>query len=358
MRTALFIRSAVSISAQQSFEPEYFLKPVRVSDNGKLFALDAPYEKYIPPVPIRRMGRILKTAISAALEALKQAGIERPDGILTGTGRGSVSDLQSFVKDLILLDEAALNPTSFIQSTYNSPNGWIALFTGCRGYNQTFVHRGCSFELAVLDAHLFARESERAVNLLVGGYDDLTDEYFQIRGKRQYWKLPPVPSLDILKHSDTPGTVAGEGANFFVLSSEPTGATCCLDGVELIYHADPIQLQEAVERLLKQCEMKVDDIHLVLAGLSGDSVRDSFYKPILQLFSGKPVGVYKPFCGEFETAGAFAVWLANFMFKNDKLPSELFLCNPVTSVKGPILVINDFIQGSASVMLLSPVTTD
>lgn len=354
MRTALFIRTAVAISAQQSFEPEHFLKPIQTSNNGMLYALDVPYQNYIPPVPIRRMSRVLKMAISAAIEALRQAGIEQPDAILTGTGRGSVTDMQGFVRDLIVLEEGAMNPTLFIQSTYNSPIGWIAMLTGCRAYNQTFVHRGCSFELALIDAQLCAAEAEKPMSLLVGSYEELTEDYVKIRGKRGYWKQPATLSLDILKHSDTPGSLAGEGAAFFLLTTEASGASAIINGVEIIYFADPDKVRDAVCRVLNEAGLNASDIALVITGQSGDCVRDKLYGPSLQLFPEKPVAAFKPLCGEFETAGSFGLWLANFMLKSDKLPSDLFLYNPVTRVHGPTLVINDFIQGPASVMLLSP----
>src|SRR5690349_8280470 len=117
MKQALYIRAATAISPQQSFAPEGFLNPLITSNNGRLYAIDAPYDQYISPVAIRRMSRIMKMTISAAMQCLSEAGVKTPDAIITGTGRGGVTDMEVSVKDMIRLEEGSMNPTAFIQST-------------------------------------------------------------------------------------------------------------------------------------------------------------------------------------------------------------------------------------------------
>ena len=145
MMQPIYISSGSIISPQQHFEDEGFLLDIKSTDAEALYITDPNYRNYINPVAIRRMSKMLKMGISTGMNCLKQAGIETPDAIITGTGRGSMLDMEQFLLDMIKLEEEALTPTAFIQSTYNSVNGWLALKTKCKGYSQTYVHRGTSF---------------------------------------------------------------------------------------------------------------------------------------------------------------------------------------------------------------------
>src|SRR5690606_27512480 len=140
--------------------------------DGKLFVQEPDYREFINPVAIRRMSRLIKMGIGCGMKALQEANVKKPDAIITGTGLGSMTDTEKFLKDMILLKEEALNPTYFIQSTYNSINGWISLQTKSTGYSQTYVHRGLSIEMALLDAQLFLNETEEDKYVLAGGFDE------------------------------------------------------------------------------------------------------------------------------------------------------------------------------------------
>src|SRR6478736_199948 len=99
---------------------------------------------------------------------------------------------------MIEQNEQLLTPTAFIQSTHNTIGAQIALLLGCNGYNNAFVHRGFSFESALLDAALLIRENE-ADNILVGAIDELTDRSFEILQRFGLYKKEPVSTLDLFK---------------------------------------------------------------------------------------------------------------------------------------------------------------
>jgi len=61
---------------------------------------------------------------------------------------------EKFLDGLIAGDETMLNPTPFIQSTFNTVGAQIALLRGLHCYNTTYVHRWTSFENALTDAAL------------------------------------------------------------------------------------------------------------------------------------------------------------------------------------------------------------
>ena len=356
MKQRMFLKAASAISPQHTFYPDAFLAPVVHTGDGKLRVIDPDYRPYINPVAIRRMSRLMRMAISAAMQCLKDAGVDTPDAIITGTGRGSMTDMEVFMKDMILLKEEALNPTIFIQSTYNAPNGWIALQSKSTAYNQTYVHRGCSFELALLDAQLLMAETDKPKNILAGCYDELTDEYVVIKEKRDYWKIPIPPSLDLYQHNNTPGTISGEGATFFTFSNKPGDARAIIEDVQLLQSATSADLARETESLLARHSMEVSSIDLVLTGLNADSRHNELYGSVLQFLGPEtPVGVFKHLCGEYDTATGFGLWLANRILQMESVPEILLLNKHVVAVPKHLLLINHYITGSAVVMLLSRV---
>src|SRR5690606_22314402 len=108
------------------------------------------------------------------------------DGVIIGTAKGSMLDTEKFIKDLDYYKEESMNPTPFIASTYNAVNGAIALTTQTTVYHQTYVNRGSSFENALLDAQMLCAESSDNIFVLVGGFEELTEEYYALKNKLNY----------------------------------------------------------------------------------------------------------------------------------------------------------------------------
>ena len=103
----------------------------------------------------RRMSRVVKSGVAAGIESLLEFGARAPiDAIITATGLGCIADSEKFLDGLIAGDETMLNPTPFIQSTFNTVGAQIALLRGLHCYNTTYAHRWTSFENALTDAAL------------------------------------------------------------------------------------------------------------------------------------------------------------------------------------------------------------
>ena len=122
----------------------------------------------------RRMSRVVKSGVAAGIESLREFGARAPiDAIITATGLGCIADSEKFLDGLIAGDETMLNPTPFIQSTFNTVGAQIALLRGLHCYNTTYVHRWTSFENALTDAALrIGAGWSQAV--LVGAFDETT----------------------------------------------------------------------------------------------------------------------------------------------------------------------------------------
>jgi 3-oxoacyl-[acyl-carrier-protein] synthase II len=243
---------------------------------ARLHAVEPDYAKLIDPKLIRRMSRIIRMGVAAALECLNGAV---PDAILTGTAYGCLEDTTIFLKRMIDNKEEMLTPTAFIQSTHNTVGAQIALLLQCHGYNNTFVHRGFSFESALLDALMLLHEGE-ARNVLVGGIDEITDTSHAI-----------LTRFGLYRH----GAVNGEGAAFFHLDTEGPGVV--LEALETFYK--PTTTTHIAAFLARHAPPD-----LVLIGLNGDPANDRVYEA---LFPGILTETFKDQCGEYPTATAYAL---------------------------------------------------
>src|SRR5256885_61884 len=170
---ALYINGISAISPQVTFENSVFLPEVKEYTANKMYVLDADYSKFFDAVSIRRMSRLVKFGSAAGLEALKDAGIRAPGAISTGTGYGLIEVSQKFLTSVIESNETIVSPTAFIQSTHNTISSNIALLCGCHAHNNTFSHKGFSFESALTDAFLLSKEN--VDNILVGAYDEVSE---------------------------------------------------------------------------------------------------------------------------------------------------------------------------------------
>lgn len=120
----------------------------------------------------RRMSRIIKMAVSTAVECLGSVEeIDAIDAIVTATGWGCLADSERFLRNAITDKEQLLNPTPFIQSTFNTVGGQIALMRHNHCYNTTYVHRSHGFEDALLDALMRLADGDSR-DVLVGAFDE------------------------------------------------------------------------------------------------------------------------------------------------------------------------------------------
>ena len=61
----------------------------------------ADYKEYISPKEGRRMGKLMKAATLTSLMALREAGIECPDAIITATANGMLETSEKFLVDMV-----------------------------------------------------------------------------------------------------------------------------------------------------------------------------------------------------------------------------------------------------------------
>jgi 3-oxoacyl-[acyl-carrier-protein] synthase II len=349
-----FINGIGIISAQGTGEPGFLDEP-RESVSDYLKAIDPDYKQYINPIASRRMSRLIKMGITSARAALADAGCEMPDAIITGTGLGSVEDTEKLLAE-INTAQNIVNPTPFIQSTYNTISSQIAINLKCHNYNSTYVHRSFSIESALQDG-LSQIEEGMAANVLAGGIDELTLIHLNIIRRMNHWKMMPVSNFR-LREYDSPGALAGEGSAYFVMGNEKRSSTyCSLKGVRTLYDPQgPEEIAGVLRDFLSSMHLGPDDVSFLLAGYNGDREYDPVYDQVRELvFPSTPVGWFKHLSGEYYTCTGFGCWVASNILKRQEVP-EAVIHNlvPPREIRN-ILVYNQYRMKNQSLMLLSRV---
>jgi 3-oxoacyl-[acyl-carrier-protein] synthase II len=318
----MYIRATGNISPQSTFGHVPFLtEPVEYFTN-RLTCIEPDYKNFIDAKMIRRMSRIIKMGVAAASECLQEANIKIPDAIITGTAYGCLEDTGVFLTKMVEQKEEMLTPTAFIQSTHNTVGAQVALILHCHNYNNTFVHRGFSFESALLDAMMLLDENE-AKNILVGSVDEITNISHAVINRFGLYKQNSLSNFELFL-SNTKGTIAGEGAAFFLLSSQQSENNYAqLDALTTFYKPASInEVKNQVSAFLNLHSVSVNNIDLIITGKNGDINDDKIYEEANEsVFKNKPSINYKHLCGEYPTATGFALWLAANIIKTNTIPS-------------------------------------
>lgn len=313
---------SIYIHRMSAINPQTGVEGGRMLSQGKrLMAVEPDYKLCIPDAGIRRrMSRMVKMGVAAAMECLKDYDPCEIDAIITATGLGCLGDTEKFMNSVLDNNERLLNPTAFIQSTFNTIGAQIALLCKNHHYNMTYVHRGFSFESALWDAQMMLEEEE-ADRVLVGGVDELTETQYRIMERMGFWK----------------NRVAGEGAHFFILGGKTEDCLGKIGGMLMFRGPMPsAEVEVRIGHFLESRQIKVEEIDLVLLG----------DERVPGLFSDSFTLDFKQYGGEYHTASAFALWLGS-----DLLGGQEVWDIPVKDVKR-VLIYNNYRDVNHSVILL------
>lgn len=268
-------------------QPVFIINSSSIASDGTVAGLTMPavepdYKEIITDATLRRrMSRFVKMGVACGLECLGQTS--DIDAVITATGLGCLSDTEKFIESIVVNNERLLNPTPFIQSTFNTVGGQLALLKGIHSYNVTYVHRGLSFESALIDAALLVADGAR--NVLVGAIDEITAASADVQRRMGLLKNYPL----------------GEGSQFFMLAAKADAAPAVCD-IETHTGLIDSEFVSVIESFIQRNNLRLDDIDCVL---SGSSVAE-------KMFGDKAVD-FKKQCGEYQTATAFALWKATQM---------------------------------------------
>ena len=193
-------------------------KHLYISDASYVSSDEPDYKEVITDANLRRrMGRLLKMAVWCGLKSLDDVPSEMVAGIITSTGAGFMKDTISFGSSIFDREETLLNPSPFMQSTFNTASGYIALIRKIHAYNTTYVQQADGFAASLVDAAMLLDDAGEGNVVLVGAFDEVTPEVDVIRQRLGLYRVGDgfLP--------------LGEGAAAFLLSAAmPTdGSESC-----------------------------------------------------------------------------------------------------------------------------------
>ncbi|RAK24981.1 3-oxoacyl-(acyl-carrier-protein) synthase [Flavobacterium aquaticum] len=347
-----YINGMGCVSSQETYDTS-FLESVEINTTENIvYAKQPSYKELIPPAAARRMAKGVKMGLAASTKALKEANVEVPDAIITGTGMGCIEDSEKFLKALIDNNEEYLTPTNFIQSTHNTVGAQIALGLGCKGYNFTYVNGSISFESALLDAKL-QLENEEENTILVGAADETsshTMELFKLVNIIKKESDQPYSVLD----SNSSGVVYSEGATFVTLENvKKENSYAVLEALQIQNELNIDEVESFISSFLEKNNLKIQDIDVVVLGNNGDISFDTYYTAVDSLFDQIPQVYYKHLSGEFNTASAFGFWVAASILKNQAIPQVVKMNSFEKANFSKVLLYNQFQGKDHSLVLLS-----
>lgn len=337
----IYIKGTGLISAAGDNSDEQFLNNNPQYDTDRLLSKEPNYTTYIPPMQLRRMSKAVRMGIGASKIAMQDAGIEKPDALSIGTAMGCLQDTEVFLSKLVDQNEQMLTPTAFIQSTHNTVGGQIALLAGCYGHNLTYVHRGHSFEHAVINAQLYLND-HLGENILVGGIDELTDSSVQVLKATGVYRIQR--SNEQLLSTNEPGSIAGEGASFFIMDKQPSQGALQVKGISISNPGDTEGALKKLHTFLEHQGLTPENVDLVMSGWNGDSRGKGFYDETHSMFSGSSIAGFKHLSGEYATASAFGLGMITQIVKKGSVPEYALINGNQPKVLSNILLVNNHMR--------------
>ena len=352
-RISMFVNGMGVISPQPTYNNSVFLPSINQFEDNAMSSVHPDFKEYINPAQLRRLSRMLRIGLTAATICVRDSGITKPEGVITGSGFGFLDETAKFMGEILRQDEKQLTPTYFMQSTYNALSGLIALTLKCQGHNNAFVGRGHAFETAVHDAYMNLPSD--ASNFLVGAFDEADPVDFRVLSRVGHYKKDKVNNLKLFE-SKTEGTIQGESAAFFMLGKQPTKKTWIkISDLQIIYSPSDIEeLSQSVARFLEENGTSVEELDLVIQGQSGDPARDELTLTVAQSMFGKTAQArFKHLSGEYCTSSSFAWWLGAMVIKNQTVPNAV-KANEVNvpSSVNRILIFNHYLGKNYSLALI------
>lgn len=330
----IYITHRSSINSVFLPENTAYPHPEELAEGIRLKCHEPDYKLFITDSTARRrMSRAVRMGMAAAMQCLN--GFRKiPDAIITATGLGCLSDTEKFLHTIRDNREELLNPTPFIQSTFNTVGAQIAIAMNNTNYNNTYVHRGFSFESALVDARMMLLDHE-AKNVLAGSYEELTDMSFDIFSRLGWYRK---------------GGKAGEGAQFFLLSTEEK-SPCRLVDIAFAFQPSEADLQEKLHKILDRNHLQPDSIDCLISGESGNPEEQAFYDTIERNIPGSSVVTYKHRSGDYPTISSFALWLGAQILQTNEIPSCMIKANQGRIIKN-LLIYNHYRNINHSFILL------
>lgn len=296
MANRCFVNSLAQVSCQKPLSDEWFDSPCLYKEDY-VRAQEPDTKGLIVPSEARRMSKILKRTVSTAITALNNSDINHPDAIITGTGMGCMENSEKFLIDLSRFGENCLKPTLFMQSTHNTISSLIAIILKCHGYNNTYSHKGISFESSLFDAWI-QMKSGMISNALIGAHDEVT------------------PFMDLVFERTHPEySFVSEASVSAILTNNSSNNICEVVDVRLFH-------RPGIEEFASLLDNHLDNV--LLLGVNGNELNDGPYEELLKALSYTPHTLqYKNIFGENFSASALGFYVGAKILEKQTIPGFL-----------------------------------
>lgn len=330
----IYIQSIKQISIQEPLSSKWFEEPVLYDKNQFIDAIDPDFKPYFSPIAARRIDHLLKRAVVTAKEAVQNE--DRLQGIIMGSGLGSIEMTEKFLLSMIENSEEFLQPTAFTNSTHNTICALVALTLKCHGYNTTYSHTGMSFDSALLDG-VIQIKGGHLNNVLVCANDYTTPRCYTFMQKTGYLK----------------DVVNGQVSLSMLLSDTLDNESICqiVDG-EMLRSNNKSDILGAYQALLTRNGIAEEKIKATVVSASRKD--DADITDINAMCLGnKPMLWYKHIFGENTCASAMGIYVAATCLQKRTIPSFLYYTGQeCTEFPEYILVYNRFNNTDHSIFLL------
>lgn len=298
MDNALFIYEADSIGAWSGKSEVLMPLP---GDAFK-YAEDPDYKELLDPRQMRRMNRVVRMSCYLTKKLLTPSGRVSVAAIITASGLGCTTETLKFLDATYVLHTKQIPaPSAFINSTHNTPGGFLASMLQCYGYNTTFSQRDISFESALIDA--LTIDPDNGSMILLGTFEELNPVLTGLLDSGAYLKGSHAKNRLKLN------VPLSEGSAFFLVSRNAPKSRCPA--------IRNIQISKASGPPIKFLENAINEIGrsglkngMIFSASNGSPADLDKYGYLGTRFAGLEVIDYKRWIGEFATANALGAVLA------------------------------------------------
>lgn len=297
MANRCFLNAIAQVSCQKPLSDEWFDSPY-IYEEKYVRAQEPDTKGLIVPSEARRMSKILKRTVSTAITALNNSDVKQPDAIITGTGMGCMENSEKFLIDISRFGENCLKPTLFMQSTHNTISSLIAIILKCHGYNNTYSHKGISFESALFDAWLQIK-SGLIRNALIGANDEVT------------------PFMDLVLERTHPeySFVSETSMSAVLVNSILPSNMCEVFEVRLFHRPELDEIADSLKRETNE---------VLILGVNGNPINDKPYEDLLKHLDYLPQTLqYKNIFGDNFSASAMAFYVGAKILEKQSIPTFL-----------------------------------
>ena len=326
--------------------------PVKIAAEVKNFDLT----DYFPDLNVNRFNRTVQYAISAARNAMKDAGLNideikpKRDGVVEGTtvsGADSVMNMHTRYRDK--QSYRAVHPYDIVSAYCGEGSSSISLYLGLKGPAMTYCSGCASSNDAIGYAMNMIRQDELDI-AFAGGSEEVTEMLFagfcKLRSMSENNDHPAEAAKPFDKKRD--GFVLGEGSVFLVIE-ELTHALvrgariyCELLGhgrsSEAYHPTDPdpegLGYQAALEQAIRESKVAADEIDYLNAHGSGTPKNDPIETlAVKNVFGAQAyrmgMGASKPVLGHMMGAsGSSEAAVTVLAIKNQHMPPTINLTDP------------------------------